>query len=122
MYPFYEKVFYLDMEQKYPRTKESVGHFLGVTDNIGDALTFVVLAQNKQILVRSIIRSAVNNSKFGFPNKHAIPDDSKTDPDKEVSATLSVPPLDNPTLPLFCAPPRGEQPIGGKLEQLVVIQ
>ena len=71
MYPFWDKINYLDTEQKYPYTKELPGHFLGVAENVGDALTFYILAQNQQVLARSVIRSASNQKDFGFQNQRA---------------------------------------------------
>ena len=71
LFPFWDKIYYLDTEQKYPYTKELPGHFLGVAENVGDALTFNILAQNQQVLTRSVIRSATNTHDFGFYNERA---------------------------------------------------
>jgi len=69
MFLFYEKVYYLDNEEKYPHTKEKKGRFLGVADSVGDALTFTVLTEESKILTRSVVRSAVNPTKYGYENK-----------------------------------------------------
>ena len=69
MFEFYEKVYYLDNEEKYPHTKEKKGRFLGVADSVGDALTFTVLTEESKILTRSVVRSAVNPTKYGYENK-----------------------------------------------------
>ena len=96
LYQFYEKIYYLNTEQKYPHTKESLGHFLGVADDIGDALTFYVLAENDQVLVRSVIHSADNPRQFGFANKRIMPD-NHTDTNAELKAeNTPVLPFDEP--------------------------
>ena len=63
---FEEPVFYHDHTEKFPKTKEKCGRWLGVAHNIGDAMTFKVLAENNQILERSVIRSARDPER---PNK-----------------------------------------------------
>ena len=65
-YQFWEPVFYHDHTEKFPKTKEKCGRWLGVAHNIGDAMTFKVLAENNQILERSVIRSARDPER---PNK-----------------------------------------------------
>ena len=54
--------------QFFPETKELPGYFLGVANNIGDALTFVILSQDGSRLFRSVIRSALGKPLSGFPN------------------------------------------------------
>ena len=44
---FKEFVLYLDVEAKFPKSKERPGYWLGVAHNIGDALTFWVLDAEK---------------------------------------------------------------------------
>ena len=69
MFEFWERIYYLDVEETYPNSREKPGHFLGVAENIGDALTFYILTDDtKQVLVRSMVHSAVNPSQFGFSN------------------------------------------------------
>ena len=64
LFEFYEKIYYLDSEEKYPHTKEKKGRFMGVADNIGDALTFTILTDDNKLLTRSVVRSAVNPTKI----------------------------------------------------------
>jgi len=68
LFTFWEKILYHDTEQSYPDSKEVPGHFLGIAQNTGDALTFVILGENDERLVRSVIRSASGKPLFGFPN------------------------------------------------------
>ena len=52
--------------KKFPKTKEKCGRWIRVAHNIGDAMTFKVLAENNQILEQSVIRSARDPEQ---PNK-----------------------------------------------------
>ena len=58
-FSFYEPVYYFDEEASYPETKEKFGHFLGIAENCGDVLTFWVLKPNRQVIARSVVRSAL---------------------------------------------------------------
>ena len=67
IFQFYEKILYLDPEESYPISKEKPGWFVGISENIGDALTFKILTEGThRVIHRSVVRSAndVNN-----PNK-----------------------------------------------------
>ena len=64
MYSFYEKVYYYDPQQRFPNTKEAAGWFVGVAENIGDALCYKILAEDgKTILHRSVVRPARDESR-----------------------------------------------------------
>ena len=64
MYAFYKKVYYYDPQQRFPNTKEATGWFVGVAENIGDALCYKILAEdNKTILHRSVVRPARDESR-----------------------------------------------------------
>ena len=55
---WYEPVFYYDPIQ-HPESTEKPGYFVGIAKNIGDILTYKILtADKKQILPRSVVRSA----------------------------------------------------------------
>jgi hypothetical protein len=61
LFTFFEKVYYLDAESPFPESKEKPGWFVGVAENIGDAMTFWVLPEDtEQLIARSVIRSAEN--------------------------------------------------------------
>ena len=59
-YAFYEPIYYHDSETSFPHTREHAGRFLGIAENIGDALTYVVLDSANNILIRSVLRSALD--------------------------------------------------------------
>ena len=69
MFSFWEPVYYLEPTTPHPHSKELPARFLGVAENSGDALTFRILTENGSILVHSVIRSAVNPTRFGYPNQ-----------------------------------------------------
>jgi hypothetical protein len=48
---FYEPIYYLDVEEPTPLSKEKAGYWLGVADNVGDALTNHNLTDDGQIMV-----------------------------------------------------------------------
>ena len=61
-YTLWQPVLFLDHEAVWPATNERSGRWLGVADNIGDALTFWVLDdQSKQVYARSVIKPLHHN-------------------------------------------------------------
>jgi hypothetical protein len=55
---FYEPVYYLDVEETTPYSKEKAGYWLGVAHNVGDALTYHILTDDTQMVIqRSVVRS-----------------------------------------------------------------
>jgi hypothetical protein len=87
---FYEKVYYLDTEAKFPSSKERAGRWLGVAHNIGDALTFYILDEEKQTVVaRSVVRSARSMGA----NKRVLFDPNL---DREVADSLEDQPVQTP--------------------------
>ena len=64
LFSFYEQIYYLDHMTTFPDSKEKTGRFLGVSDNTGDALTFIIWdEQSETRLIRSVIRSAEPSNK-----------------------------------------------------------
>jgi hypothetical protein len=54
----------LDAEIPFPASKEKPGRFVGVAENVGDAMTFWVLTEDtEQLIARSVIRSAEDPNK-----------------------------------------------------------
>ncbi|MEL6803635.1 MAG: reverse transcriptase domain-containing protein, partial [Bacteroidota bacterium] len=79
---FYERVLYLDPTESFPKTKEKTGWFVGITDNVGDALTYWVLTEDSgKIIARSDVRPANDDEN---PNKRAESSSTpKLDPSTE---------------------------------------
>ena len=60
-FAFYEPVYYHNPDAKHPGTKEELGRFVGVTENVGDAMTYWILQSNDTVVARSVVRSAAHN-------------------------------------------------------------
>jgi hypothetical protein len=49
----------LDAEVPFPQSKEKLGRFVGIAENTGDALTFLIYTEDtEQVIARSVIRTA----------------------------------------------------------------
>jgi hypothetical protein len=76
-FTFYERVYFHEPSDKFPGTKEAMGHWLGVADNVGDALCFYILTdKTHQVIERSVVRSASRPGQRGFPTDPVIVDDT----------------------------------------------
>ena len=63
-FSFWQPVLYLDHEGVWPASKERTGRWVGVTENIGDQLTYWILdEQSKQLVARSVVRPLNNNRR-----------------------------------------------------------
>ena len=53
---FYQPIFYLDTNTPaFPQSKELLGHWVGLTENVGDALTYWILTTDHTVIARSTI-------------------------------------------------------------------
>ena len=52
-FTFYQPVYFSDKEA-FPDSDERLGHWIGVAENKGDTLTYWILAENNQVLARSL--------------------------------------------------------------------
>src|SRR5688500_15736385 len=60
---FYQPVFYLDTNKPaFPHSKELLGHWVGLTENIGDALPYWILTTGKQLIAHSTLPLPINLS------------------------------------------------------------
>jgi len=58
-FTFYQPVYYMAHESHFPATNEKLGRFVGISENVGDALTFMILTDDtNQIIHRSVVRPA----------------------------------------------------------------
>jgi hypothetical protein len=63
-FQFWQAILYLDNESSWPSSKERAGYWLGVSENIGDFLTYWILDdQTKQVLSRSVVRPYNRNKR-----------------------------------------------------------
>ena len=59
-YAFYEPIYYYYAEVSFPHSRELPGRFLGIAENVGDALTFQLLTDENRVIYRSVMRSALD--------------------------------------------------------------
>ena len=102
MFEFYERIYYLDSEEKYPHTKEQRGRFMGVADQVGDALTFTILTEDNKLLTRSVVRSAVNPTRYGYENKRLLSEEDlkKQQTEEQAQEEINTAKYFPPTTPL----------------------
>ena len=78
-FTFWQPVLFLDVENSWPSTKERSGRWVGVAENVGDALTFwIVDDQSKQLLARSVVRPNQHNHRVKWDPQFASKADGKT--------------------------------------------
>ena len=69
---WFQRVFYYMPDAKFPSSKERLGRVVGIAENVGDALTFLVLTEDtNQIISRSVLRPADDDDN---PNRRSNTD------------------------------------------------
>ena len=84
---FYEPVYYSAIEPKVGETPELLGRFVGISENVGHKMTYLVLTENDKVIPRSVLRTA--NKEGTFDNiraKEAAPNRAPMEPRTEVLA------------------------------------
>ena len=98
-YRFYEPVLYLDSDETFPSSKEKPGWWVGVANNVGDAMTFKVLTEDThKVIHRSVIRPAKDDH---FKNKH-IRFEPDPDPDPSPDPKAEDNDTEGPRLTFAC--------------------
>ena len=70
---FWEPVYYAKYDAKFPSdSTEELGRFVGIAENVGNAMTFKILTKESKIIHRSVVRSATKETPF--TNKRADAD------------------------------------------------
>ena len=69
---WWEPVYYLDDDGQFPsESKEKLGRWVGVAENVGDVLTWWILTDDtKQVIPRSVVRTALDKNNL---NLRAMP-------------------------------------------------
>ena len=63
VFVWYEPVLYHVHEMSFPKSKEKSGYFVGIAENVGDALTFLIMTNDTgNIISRSVVRSKCKES------------------------------------------------------------
>ena len=58
---WWEPVYYLDDGDTFPASREKLGRFVGIAEDVGDILTFRILTEDtRKVIVRSCVRSATD--------------------------------------------------------------
>ena len=99
-FQFWEKVCF-KVEEHHPDSKESPGHWMGVSDTVGNALTHDIWSdKTKKVIQRGAVRSADPN-KGGIPSLRVeFHEDIVDKEEPEIVVPSNI--LDTPTL--MCPP------------------
>jgi len=67
-FQWYEPVYYREEEAEFPsKSRERFGWFVGIAENVGHALTYMVLSKDtSKILHRSVVRTATDPTSMNF--------------------------------------------------------
>jgi hypothetical protein len=64
-YHFYEPVYYKTLKPRFPKDlTEQQGWFVGISENVGNAMTYLILTKNKTILEQSVVQPAAIPGSF----------------------------------------------------------
>ena len=73
---FYEPVYYNPHVKGFPhKSNEELGHWVGIADHVGDALTFKILSSEHKVIYRSVFKSALDPT---LRRKRLAPVDGET--------------------------------------------
>ena len=62
---FYQPIMYLDTNTpSCPNSKEKFGYWVGVAENVGDELTYVILTPEYQLVSRSSLHPAYHPEQY----------------------------------------------------------
>ena len=63
IFVWYEPVLYHVHEMSFPKSKEKSVYFVGIEDNVGDSLTFLIMTNyTVNFISRSVVRSKCDDS------------------------------------------------------------
>jgi hypothetical protein len=69
-FEFWEPVYYSKYDARFPQdSTELLGRFVGISENVGNAMTFKVLSNEEKVINRAVVRSAMGDG--AFVNKRA---------------------------------------------------
>ena len=73
--------------------KEAPGQWLGVSDTVGDAMTFHIHSEkSKRVIQRSVMKPAKPEDD-GFPNHRIVWDEEESSHNKEITIATEMSPL-----------------------------
>ena len=105
-FQFWEKV-YFKVDEQSPGPKEAAGYWLGVSETVGDLMTFDIWTEaTKRVIQRSAVRTA-DPAKGGFPNlRVTFHEDQEPDNPPQIVEPENL--LDKPGL--MCPPQKHNGP------------
>ena len=59
---FWEPIYYRVYIEQFPQPDEALGRFVGISETIGNTLSYRILTQSGNIITRSVVRSAVKDN------------------------------------------------------------
>ena len=128
-FQFWEPVYYALDDSDFPsESTEKLGHFVGISEHVGHALTFKVLTDDSQkIIHRSRIRSALNpnerNLRIDLETNDPSPEIVKSKHDEVLQQGATMPTFDPTDLigRTFLLPPQDDgQRFRGKIIETIV--
>ena len=95
---FYQPFFYLDTnDPSYINSKEQYGHWVGIAENVGDALTFKILTPDFQIICRSTLCPAYHPLHYNL--RQGEGEESGTQVDQTTFTAPTVNPIQTKLTP-----------------------
>ena len=80
-FQFWEPVYYAKYDEKFPSdSTELLGRFVGISENVGHAMTYKILTEDDKVIHRAVARSALKDG--GFENRKAKKAAPKGAPDE----------------------------------------
>ena len=92
LFRFFQKAYYLDAEIPFPNSKEKAGSFIGIAENVGDAMTFWIWTKvTEKLIARSVIRDAQNpkNANKTVHTSESKDQDEKSPPSMQMEMMLT---------------------------------
>jgi len=88
LFTFFQQIYYLDAEIPFPNSKEKLGRFVGIAENVGGALTFWIWTEaTEKLIALSVIRGAEDPET---PNIHLDQITSDSTPKETISLPKHV--------------------------------
>jgi hypothetical protein len=78
-FSLWELVYYWTPAKGFPSTREAIGHFVGIAENIGDFMTYYVLTDTGQVLARSQVRTAETEDRRNRRAEEDVEDEDNDD-------------------------------------------
>ena len=88
-YSFYEPVYYAT-DETFPNVQEDIGHWCGVAENKGDALTYWILTDKNTLLARSLVRPVSDRENLRTETPMPPSDDTEVTGSRQSGVQLDL--------------------------------